>query len=84
MEKSRSFSCEIVLPIDAICAKNGDDTVLVCIKDIILVNFPNPVPDDYMILDLGPKSLLLYGSLIEKAESVFMNGALGLFERPCF
>jgi 3-phosphoglycerate kinase len=48
------------------------------------VNFPNPVPNDYMILDLGPKSLLLYGSLIEKAESVFMNGALGLFERPCF
>ena len=35
-------------------------------------------------LDIGPKTIKLYTSLLEKASTIFWNGPMGVFEDPTF
>ncbi len=43
-----------------------------------------PIPDDRMILDIGPKTAERYGARIRRAKMVFWNGPMGRFETPAF
>ncbi len=45
-----------------------------------MVTFPDSVPSDHMILDIGPKTLMKYIQVIQDSDCVFMNGAMGYFE----
>lgn len=42
------------------------------------------VPDDWRILDIGPKSIELFDGYLQKARTVVWNGPLGVFEFPAF
>ena len=42
------------------------------------------VPDDAMILDIGPTTEELFCARIAKARTVLWNGPLGAFEIPPF
>ena len=42
------------------------------------------VPDGMMMLDIGPRTLELFGRKIAEAKTVFWNGPMGLFERAPF
>ena len=44
----------------------------------------NSINENEMGLDIGPKSIQLFSALIEKAETVFWNGPMGVFENPAF
>ena len=41
-------------------------------------------PDGWMGLDIGPKTIELFGQEIAKARTIVWNGPLGMFERPAF
>lgn len=69
---------DVVLPVDHICAAAfAADAVPV------LVDGEN-IPDDLMGLDVGPKTLALYGALLAKAGSIVWNGPVGVFEFEAF
>jgi phosphoglycerate kinase len=66
--------CELVLPIDAVVAKElkrGVTTKTVAIDD---------VPEDAMILDIGPASVALIAEKLAACRTLVWNGPLGAFE----
>ena len=38
------------------------------------------IPDNYMGLDIGPKTISLYKNIIKKAKTIIWNGPMGVFE----
>ena len=66
--------CELVLPIDAVVAKElkrGVASKTVAIDD---------VPEDSMILDIGPASVALIAEKLASCRTLVWNGPLGAFE----
>jgi phosphoglycerate kinase len=78
MARAEARSCDIVLPIDARIAKEFKEGAQSTVVPIELV------PEDAMILDVGPASEELFCDWIAKARTVVWNGPLGAFEIPPF
>ncbi len=68
---------KIVLPVDAVCAKEFKD-VQGIVKDV------KEIADDDMGLDIGPKSLELFANTLNGAKTVVWNGPMGVFEMQNF
>jgi phosphoglycerate kinase len=67
---------KIVLPVDALAASSEDlSKTQVCAGDI---------PAGYEGVDIGPKTLELYGKEMKGAGTVIWNGPVGWFEQPAF
>lgn len=64
---------KIVLPVDAVCAKEFADVPGV-------VRTVSEIQEDEMGLDIGPKSLELFAQTLEGAKTVVWNGPMGVFE----
>ena len=68
---------KIILPIDNVCntefANEGDIKV-----------FEGDIPDGYMGLDIGPKTIELFKQELQGAKTVIWNGPMGVFEMPHF
>lgn len=78
LAKARSASCELILPIDAVVApalKPGVATQIVPI---------DRVPEDQMILDIGPQSVAAIGKRLEQCPTLVWNGPVGAFETKPF
>jgi phosphoglycerate kinase len=69
---------KIVLPVDVVVAGDPDAT------DVEVIDVANGIPDDKMILDIGPKTRELFSEHLAKAKTIFWNGPMGLFENPAF
>lgn len=67
----------IILPRDAICAT--DVNQLQTQQAAI-----NHIPEGMGILDIGPETQALFGSIINKAETIIWNGPVGYTENPIF
>jgi phosphoglycerate kinase len=78
LAKAKSQGCEIVLPIDAVAAKE------------FKANAPSravsvdAVGDDEMILDIGPKSIEHAVSVLARIKTLVWNGPFGAFELEPF
>jgi phosphoglycerate kinase len=75
---ARSASCELILPVDAVIApelKAGVATQTVAI---------DRVPDDQMILDIGPQSVAAIAQCLEQCPTLVWNGPVGAFETKPF
>jgi phosphoglycerate kinase len=44
----------------------------------------NVIRPEEMALDIGPRTVQLFGERLRRAKSVFWNGPMGLFENPAF
>ena len=78
IKKSKEFKCEIILPVDVVCADHLNDkkNIRECdIKDIYT---------NQMILDIGSKTTKLISSYILKSKMLLWNGPLGAFEYEFF
>jgi phosphoglycerate kinase len=78
LKKAEARKCRIVLPVDAVVAaelKPGIATRTVAI---------DAVPDDQMILDVGPKSAAELATLLGECKTLVWNGPLGAFETKPF
>lgn len=74
MEQAEKAGCEIILPKDVVVAAEfaegaASQTVSV-----------DAVPDDKMILDVGPQSIADLNSRLANIKTVVWNGPLGAFE----
>jgi phosphoglycerate kinase len=78
MAKAQHKGCAIVLPTDGRIAtefKAGAPSEVVAIEQ---------VPEDAMILDVGPRSIELVQKHVADSRTVVWNGPLGAFEIPPF
>lgn len=74
MNKAKEKNVKLILPKDTLCGrefKNDTDIILADIKDI---------PDDFMGLDIGPKTIDEFKEEILKAGTVIWNGPVGVSE----
>ena len=76
LEISKKFNCRIVCPIDVVVSKSIEGAGK--IKDIKEIN------DDEIILDIGPKTILVIKKIINDSNTVLWNGPAGYFENPNF
>ena len=77
LEEAHNRKFKLMLPVDHVIAESPDSTATK-VADI------NTTPDGWMGLDIGPKSIDLFGKEIAKARTIVWNGPLGMFERPAF
>ena len=74
---AKAQNCEIILPKDVVIAKDINDG-----RNVKVVSV-NDIPDEFLILDIGPESVSYVASKIAKSSVVLWNGPLGAFEfRP--
>jgi phosphoglycerate kinase len=72
---SRNF--KLLLPVDHVIAESPESSATKTV-DIAAT------PDGWMGLDVGPKTIELFGSEISKGRTIVWNGPLGMFEKPAF
>lgn len=70
--------CQIVLPEDAIVAETLKPNVP---TEVVAVD---AIPENKMILDVGPRSITRLKDLLGSCRTVVWNGPLGAFETPPF
>ncbi|HKT19853.1 MAG TPA: phosphoglycerate kinase [Stellaceae bacterium] len=74
MAKAKSSACEVVLPVDVKVArvlKEGVSTQTVGV---------DAVPEDRMILDIGPATVSLIDQHLSRCPTLLWNGPVGAFE----
>ena len=77
-DKARQKNVQFLLPVDAVIAQSAslDAEVKVCgIKDI---------PKDWIGLDIGPATIILFSDAVKDAKTIIWNGPLGMFELAPF
>ncbi|OLU36719.1 phosphoglycerate kinase [Ileibacterium valens] len=68
---------KLVLPVDTVAAdKFANDANTMIVEENI--------PDGWMGLDIGPKSIELFKDTLQGAKTVVWNGPMGVFEMPNF
>ena len=68
---------KLVLPIDNVCAEKFDN-------DAPSKVIEGDIPDGYMALDIGPKSVEEFENVLKDAKTVVWNGPMGVFEMSNF
>ena len=74
MAEAKAKGREIVLPVDAVIAREFKAGAASSVVDVAAV------PADAMILDVGPKSVAHLAKVIEGCHTLLWNGPLGAFE----
>lgn len=69
---------KLVLPVDSVYAKAFADDAEKRIASV------NDAKEDEMGLDIGPKSVELFASILATAKTVVWNGPMGVFEMPSY
>merc|ERR1712125_175450 len=79
MKKAEEKGVKIVLPCDfVISSKFGED------GDIKSSTKEEGVPDGFMGLDCGPKSVEMNAAAIKEAKTIIWNGPMGVFDMKSF
>lgn len=78
LEKAKHSRAELVLPVDNICNLDIDS------KEKPRKFPSDSIDDNYMGLDIGPKTIKLFKKYIKQAGTVVWNGPMGVFENPVY
>ena len=78
LKKAQERKVRLLLPVDAVVAEeiSPDARPLVVSVD--------EVPDNMMILDIGPRTVEIYAAEIMQAHTVIWNGPMGVYEYEPF
>lgn len=74
MSEAKEKGCEIILPVDAVIAREFKEGAA---SEVVQID---NVPFDAMILDVGPKSVAHVTKVLEGAKTLLWNGPMGAFE----
>ena len=66
-----------MLPVDNLAADKFDN-------DAMIKTLENDIPEGWMALDIGPKTVAAYTAEIARAKTIVWNGPMGCFEMPNF
>ena len=74
INKAKNLKVQLILPTDVVCSSllsDEGETEICKIEDI---------KNDYMGLDIGPETTMLFEMFIENSRNILWNGPLGAFE----
>jgi phosphoglycerate kinase len=74
MARAQELGVEILLPTDVVVADSIDE------PSRVEVVAADQIPDDLMVVDLGPTTRQRFAEALSTARSVFWNGPMGVFE----
>ncbi len=78
LEKAEKKGIKLLLPIDNMVAKEFNETSESFVTDT------SEIPEGFMGLDIGPKTIKLFEDEIKDAKTIIWNGPMGVFEMPKF
>jgi len=79
LAKAKAKGVELILPVDFVCSsKFGED------GEIKAGDLSTGVPEGFLGLDIGPKSIALNDEAIGKSKTIVWNGPMGVFEMKSF
>jgi len=78
MKKAAERGIKFYLPVDAVVARDFDAGAEIKIVPI------QEIPEDWMALDIGPATSLLYSQALYDAKTIIWNGPMGVFEMDAF
>ena len=78
LDDARARKFKFLLPVDNVIAPEFKADAPATVVDV------GVIPDDQMGLDIGPRTMALYGAEIAKAKTIVWNGPMGVFEMPAF
>ncbi|KIN01813.1 hypothetical protein OIDMADRAFT_161363 [Oidiodendron maius Zn] len=79
VEKAKKNNVKLVLPVDYVTADKFDKDA-----NVGAATDEEGIPDGWMGLDCGPKSIELFKSTISEAKTILWNGPPGVFEMEPF
>jgi 3-phosphoglycerate kinase len=74
LAKGEERKVDILLPEDHVCGREFDEST-----EVRTVDSP-AIPDGFMGLDIGPKTVARYSERVSGAKTVVWNGPMGVFE----
>ncbi len=81
LKAAKERNVALLLPVDHVIAKEfptGD-------KEVVgEIDGNEAIPDGFMGLDIGPKTIMLYIKEIAKSKTIIWNGPMGVFEAKGF
>tara|TARA_R100001369_G_scaffold29172_1_gene52450 strand:- start:140410 stop:141597 length:1188 start_codon:yes stop_codon:yes gene_type:complete len=69
---------EVHLPVDSVIADSFSELAN---KDVSAID---AIPDGWMGLDAGPRSIAIFSEVIAKSKTILWNGPIGVFEMDAF
>lgn len=78
IEKAKEKGVELHLPIDAVVANEFSKDADTQVVDI------DAIPEGWMGLDIGPKTVEKYAQVIQDSKLIIWNGPMGVFEMEKF
>jgi phosphoglycerate kinase len=78
MRKAKDKGVRMYIPVDCVVATTLDPQAETKITPV------QEVPRDWMILDIGPATSLLYSEVLQNAKTIIWNGPMGAFEMDAF
>jgi len=79
VEKAKTKGVELILPVDfVISSKFGED------GEIKAATKEEGIPEGFMGLDCGPKSMELNAKAVAESKTIIWNGPMGVFEMEKF
>jgi phosphoglycerate kinase len=79
VERAKKNNVKIILPVDYVAGEKFDKDA-----NTKLVTDAEGIPDGWMGLDVGPKTVELYKQAIDEAKTILWNGPAGVFEMEKF
>jgi phosphoglycerate kinase len=78
LDKAQAKSVKLLLPVDNVAADKFSADAKTAVVD------ESGIGEEWMALDIGPKTCELYAQEIKKAKTVVWNGPMGCFEMAPF
>jgi phosphoglycerate kinase len=78
ISKAKAKGVNLCIPVDAIIADNFANDANKKEVDI------DKIPDGWMGLDVGPKTIKTFGEIIKNSKTILWNGPMGVFEMSSF
>ena len=76
IERIKARNKSLLLPVDHLITKSIKDTANLKVTSDV------NIPEGYLGVDIGPKTIMQFKAALKPAETVFWNGPMGVFETP--
>jgi phosphoglycerate kinase len=78
LRKAKEKGVQMYIPVDCVVAEEFDP------KAETMITTVQEVPADWMIMDIGPATSMLYREALRTCKTIIWNGPMGAFEMDAF
>ena len=78
MRRAQDRGVRLGLPVDVVAAERFEADAPTVVVDV------DKIPEGWAIVDIGPRTIEEFRSLLQPAKTIFWNGPMGVFEMPRF